>query len=156
MPLDTRLNDLTVAIKTETKALRVMISGTNAGNVSGLNTAASNLVAAINEAFALANSAAAGNISINDGATNTSDAWSSSKIAAEITGAIATALEGEDLSDLAAAVAANAANAANLASLAQLTALEAVVNAKANAADVYTQTELGDIDADLVAIWNAA
>lgn len=72
------------------------------GQLNGLSTTAqTDLVAAINEVKAIADSASSGSVSINDNATNNSEVWSSSKINSEIVTAITTALEGEDLSDLA-------------------------------------------------------
>ena len=50
------------------------------GNVGALTTTATDLAAAINEVAA----AVAGSSGINDAATNTTETWSSSKIAAEI------------------------------------------------------------------------
>jgi len=155
MSLQTRLSALITAIKTETKTLRTFISGTNNGDVSSLNTTATNLVGAINEIKTTADNAASAS-EINDGVTALTSTWSSTKIKSEITGDIAAALEGEDLSDLADAVAANAANDLNLTTLAQFNTLEATVNQKADASDVYTQAELGDPETDLVALWVAA
>jgi len=155
MSLQTRLSALITAIKTETKAIRTMISGTNNGDASSLATTATNLVGAINEIKVVADNAAAAS-EINDATQGATTTWSSNKIKTEITADIATALEGEDLSDLADAVAANAANDLNLTTLAQFNTLAATVANKADAADVYTQAELGDPETDLVAIWTAA
>ncbi len=84
-----RLQDLAVQIGTDVKALRTLING-NAADLSGLaTTAKSNLVAALNEVRQLALDAAAeAGAQINDAATNATDAWSSQKVAAEITSAI--------------------------------------------------------------------
>jgi len=77
------------------------------GDLATLSTAAkATLVEAINEVKAVADSAAAGNVSIDDTGTSTTSVWSSDKTATEIAGQIAAALEGEDLSDLADAIAA--------------------------------------------------
>lgn len=156
MSLQSRLSALITVIKTETKNLRVLISGSTSGDVSALNTTATNLVAAINEVKGIADAAGTGNASINDAVTELTSVWSSQKVSDEITAAIVAALEGEDLSDLADAIAANAAAQVNLVNQSQFNTLETTVNAKANASDVYTQTELGDPETDLVALWNAA
>jgi hypothetical protein len=156
MTLQQRLSALITAAKNETKALRTLISGTASGDATGLNTTAGNLVAAINEIKATADAAGGGGASINDAATNTTDAWSSNKIAAEISTAIVNALEGQDLSDVAAAISAAAAARADLATSASVDTLAATVANKANAADIYTRAQLGNPDTDLVALWNAA
>lgn len=150
--LQTRLQELVTAIKTETKALRVMISGTNVGDVSGLATTATNLVSAINEVKVTADAAAGGGTAINDAATNTTEAWSGSKIAGEISAAVGALVDGapgalDTLNELAAALADDADYAASI---------TAQLATKANASAVYTQAELGDPNTDLVAVWNAA
>jgi len=74
-----------------------------AGSLGSLTTTdKTSLVNAINEVDAALASVA----SIDDGAPTTGAVWSSSKTQAEITTAIAAALEGEDLSDIAAQIAA--------------------------------------------------
>lgn len=71
------------------------------GTLTGLSTTdKSSLVAAINEVKAIADSAAGGGAVLNDGATNSTEGWTSTKIVSEITSRIANALEGEDLSDI--------------------------------------------------------
>lgn len=152
MALQTRLNALITAIKTETKALRTMVSGTNNGDVSGLTTTATNLVAAVNEVKVTADAAAGGGIAINDAVTNTTDAWSSSKVSTEIASQVASTVDAapaslDTLNELAAALGDDANFAANT---------TALIGTKANASDVYTQAELGDPETDLVALWNAA
>lgn len=55
MSLVSRITDLTTRIATEFKAVKLLISGNNSGDISGLNTTSkSNLVGAINEVDALA------------------------------------------------------------------------------------------------------
>jgi hypothetical protein len=152
MALQTRLNSLVTAIKTETKALRVIASGTNNGDASGLATSATNLVSAINEVKGIADAAAGGGVSINDAATNGTSVWSSNKTNAEITAAINAILDGapaalDTLNELAAAIADDASYASGI---------TAALATKANASDVYTQAQLGDPETDLVALWNAA
>lgn len=166
MSLQSRLAALITAIKTETKAIRNFATGSDTGDASGLTTTATNLVAAINEVKVTAD-AASGGLVINDATPNTTEVYSSSKTEARLTevqsaasadaaAQIVTALEGEDLSDIAASISALAAADMNLATAAQFTTLEATVNNKANTADIYTQTQLGDPETDLVALWNAA
>lgn len=60
MSLVSQLTTLTTRIGTEFKAIRVLISGTGTGGVTGLNTTATNLVAAINEVKSTADSAGGG------------------------------------------------------------------------------------------------
>ena len=86
MSLQTRLADMLTRIGTEFKAVRTMISGSGTGNVAGLQTTATNLVAAINEVRGIAN--AAGGAAINDTAASLSSVYSSTKTMAEISGAV--------------------------------------------------------------------
>jgi hypothetical protein len=60
--LQTRLSDLITAIGTQFKSVRTLISGSGTGDVSGLNTTATNLVAAINEVKSTADSAGGGSM----------------------------------------------------------------------------------------------
>lgn len=155
--LQSRLNDLIVAIKTKTKSIQTMIGGTSNSDVSGLSTTATNLVAAINEVKATADAALAdAGATINDAAPGAATTYSSNKIASEITAAKAAVkseiLGGagptvDTLFEIAALMAANESSDA---------ALAIVVGNKANSSDVYTKAELGDPDTNLVALWNAA
>jgi hypothetical protein len=154
MTLQQRLSALIASMKSETKAIRSFVTGSDSGDATGLNTAATNLVAAINEVRATAESA--GGSSVNDASNNTTDAWSGSKVASSIATAISNALEGQDLSDVADAIAAAAAERADLATAASVATLTTTVGNKANTADIYTQAQLGNPDTDLVALWNAA
>ena len=152
--LITRLTAAFTAVKTETKALRTMISGANNGNVSGLNTTASNLVSAINEVKATADSA--GGAAIDDGVADVDTVYSSSKTMTEINSAKA-AVKAEILGGAGPTV----DTLKEIADLLQSNtntdaALAAVVANKANSSDVYTQAEIGNPDTDLVAVWNAA
>lgn len=130
-----RLTDLATAIKTETKALRVFISGTNNGTASGLNTTATNLVAAINEVLA----ASGGGVAQAD-----IDA-AVAALRAELLGGAGPTID--TLQEIANLLSTNTSTDA---------ALAIVVGNKANSSDVYTQAQLGDPDTNLVAIWNAA
>ena len=154
MNFQQRLSALITSIKNETKSIRTFVTGTASGDATGLNTAAGNLVAAINEVKATADSA--GGSSVDDASNNTTDAWSGSKVASSIATAITNALEGEDLSEVADAIAAAAAERADLATSASVDTLSATVANKANSSDIYTQAQLGNPDTDLVTLWNAA
>lgn len=109
MSLQNRLTDLATRIATECKALRTLING-NAADLSSLTTTAKgNLVAALNEVKALAESAAGGGVAINDAATAPTTTWSSSKITDEIAGALTALTAGapgalDTLEELAAAL----------------------------------------------------
>ncbi|RDV06445.1 hypothetical protein DXH95_03185 [Sphingorhabdus pulchriflava] len=156
MTLLERLGALITAMKTETKTLRVMISGANNGNVSGLTTTATDLVAAINEVKATADNAGGAGAEINDLAAGGGTTYSSNKITADIAAA-KTAVKNEILNGAAAEVDTLMEIATLLASNDDTdAALAAVVANKANASDVYTQAQLGNPDTDLVALWNAA
>lgn len=82
-----RIIDLATRISTECKALRTLING-NAADLSALNTTAkSNLVVALNELKAQI-TALGTPVTINDGAINGTQTWSSAKISSDITAAI--------------------------------------------------------------------
>lgn len=152
MSFATNIGNLATRIGTEFKAIRTLISGSGTGDVSGLNTTATDLVAAVNEVKVTADAAAGGGVSINDTATNTTQAWSSSKIDTEITGAINGILDGapaalDTLNELASAIADDANYAASI-----TTAL----GLKANSADVYTQVQLGDPTTNYVTTFETA
>jgi hypothetical protein len=149
MSLKTRLNSLIAVIKTETKALRVMISGTNTGDVSALTTTATNLVAAINEVKTTADGVG---LVINDLTTTTTDLWSSTKVDSEITTAVNSILDGapaalDTLNELAAAIGDDSDYAGSI---------TALLATKAAISTIYIQSELGDPETDLAAIWAAA
>lgn len=80
MSLATRLSDLTTRIGTEFKAIRVLISGSGTGDVSGLTTTATDLVGAINEVV----DAVGASSGIDDGTTSSSSTWSSQKISDDL------------------------------------------------------------------------
>ena len=85
MSLASRINDLVVRIATEMKSHKTLING-NAADLSALATTnKTNLVAALNELQAAIGGAG---VTINDAATNGSQTWSSTKIAAAITAAM--------------------------------------------------------------------
>jgi len=85
MALDQRLQDLAVAIGNDIQDLRG-----RTGNLSGLSTTAkTSLVAAINELVVAIGSASGGGAAINDATTSLTTTWSSTKIGAEVTSAIA-------------------------------------------------------------------
>ena len=130
---------------------------TEIGSLPGLSTTdKSNIVAAINEVKAIADAAAGGGATINDTVTNTTTVWSGSKINTEITSAIATALEGEDLSDLATAIANLQATDLNLVSvISQSFNLTQQAQARANI-DAAHATEVGDTDYNFDADIDAA
>ena len=152
MTFPVNIANLVTRIGTEFKAIRTLIAGSATGDVSGLNTAASNLVSAVNEVKATADAAAGGGVTINDAATNGTEAWSSTKIDAEISAAVSALLDGapdalDTLNELAAAVNDDASFAASVtASLAN----------KADTSAIYTQAQLGDPTTDYVATFNTA
>ena len=134
-----RLTALATTIKGETKALRTMVSGTNNGSVSGLQTTATNLVAAINEVKTVADAAAGGGIDQTDIDTAVT------AMKAEILGAAGPTVD--TLKEIADLLSSNTSTGA---------ALAAVVANKANSSDVYTQAQIGNPDTNLVAVWDAA
>lgn len=169
--LQARLTDLATRIAQEIKSVRTLLNG-NAADLSALSTAdKSNLVAAVNELYAIAqaaSTAAASAAVIDDAATDTTHAWSASKIALEIQAAKDALINGastalDTLQELAAALG-NDPNFANTI----LTALAKRV--RVDAAQVFTAPEqlqartnigaqdaaaIGNPDTDLVAIFNA-
>ena len=152
MSLQTRLSDLITRLGTEFKAIRILIGGSGTSTVSGLNTTATNLVGAINEVKVTADAAGTSNLAIDDTGTSSSSVWSSSKTNTEITNAVNGVLDGapaalDTLNELAAAIGDNANYAASITTALSL---------KANTADVYTKTEIGNPETDLVALFETA
>lgn len=156
MAFDANISALAARLKSDIMVVHQAINGDvpTAGNdvstidVSALVTTATNLVGAINEIAGTAGAAAV----INDAATNATEAWSSTKIAAEINAAVTNLIDGapgalDTLNEIAAAINDDASYAATLTSQLAL---------KANSADVYTQAQLGDPTTDYVAIYDAA
>ena len=151
-----RINGLVTAIKTETKALRVFISGTNNGDTSALDTVSTNLVSAINEVKNIADSAAGGGVAIDDANKSAASTYSSNRIEAYADAAAAAVksqiLNGvgpelDTLIEIASKLGENENTDA---------ALAAVVANKANTSEVYTQAQIGDITTDFAAVFAAA
>lgn len=88
MSLASNIASLITRVGTEFKAIRVLISGTGTGDLSGLTTTVtSSLVGAINgvdDRVADLEDDVAASSSIDDGATGTTTTWSSSKIDTEL------------------------------------------------------------------------
>lgn len=84
--LQVRLQDLATRVSTEVKALRTLLNGNAADNSALITTAKGNLVAAINEVKAQANSlAASGGATINDASNDsTTQTYSITKIRTSI------------------------------------------------------------------------
>ena len=95
------LSDITVIeIRDIAKSLTGQPADKNPAVMAALQTVAKNLVGAINEIFAAVNAVDVTTV-VDDANAGTTTTYSSDKILQEISGQIATALEGEDLSDLA-------------------------------------------------------
>lgn len=164
--LATRISDLATRIATEVKANKVLLNG-NAADLSALTTTAkNNLVAALNEVRALA--AGASGAAINDGATNSTNTWSSTKIASEVTTQVnavigaSTPAALNTLDELAAALGDDANFAASTATAlgnrvrfdaAQTLTAPQKAQAKTNI-DAYGNLEIGNPDTDFVATFN--
>ena len=153
MSLQTRLSDYITRIGTEFKTYHTIIDGAASGAFAALTTTATNIIGAINELKtdldALTVSAGA---IINDAAASLTSTYSSTKIEADIAAAVTALVDSspaalDTLNELAAAL----GDDANFS-----TTINAAIALKANSADVYTQTELGDPETDLVALFNAA
>ena len=114
--LTARISDLAIRLATECKSIRTLVNG-NAADLSSLTTTQkTSLVAAINE-LKTAISSIGATLVINDSATNSTELWSSTKVAAAITQAKSDLVNGagtalDTLQELAAAL----GNDANFAS----------------------------------------
>lgn len=144
MTMVVNLQNLITDIGTQFKLVKTMISGSGTGDVSGLNTTATDLVAAINEVKTVADTGAA---LIDDGATAASTTWSSSKIDTEITAAVAATVDAapaalDTLNELAAALGDDANFAASVTSSLAL---------KADIADLGADFATHDFAADFAA-----
>jgi hypothetical protein len=166
--LEVRLANLGTRVATECKALRTLING-NLVDLSSLNTAAkSSLVAALNELQAeiIAIGTPA---TINDASSaSASQTWSINKISSEIATAISVLTTGapgalNTLDELAAALGDDAnfastittalSNRVRTDTAAQGLLLAQKQNARTNI-DAYGSVEIGNPDADLVAVFN--
>ena len=168
MSLATNISDLATRIATEFKTVRTLISGSGTGDVSGLSTTATDLVAAINEVKTTADAAAGGGAAVNDAVTKATDAWSSQKINDEITAAVDALVDGapgalDTLNELAAALGDDsgfqtAVTNALAARVRTDTAVQGLTgpqqsNARTNI-DAASATDVGDTATDFVATFN--
>lgn len=167
MTLQTRLDDFITAVGTDYKQFKTWMFGSDNGSLANLTTTdKSSLVAAINEAKA-GNSGAPPNateaaVGVVELATLTEMATGTdttrvatvagvrqerNAVKAEILGGATSAWD--TLQEMKAFV--DAAEESG-----DITALTSVVGTKANSVDVYTKTELGNVERDLVAAYTAA
>lgn len=140
MSFATNIGNLATRIGTEFKTIRTLISGSGTGDVSGLSTTATDLVAAINEVKATADAA------------GSSGGLTEAEVDARVQVGVDALIDGapgalDTLNELAAAVADDASYAASV---------TAALAAKANSADVYTRTELGDPTTNYLTTFEAA
>ena len=161
MTLEARVVALAQAIGTDVKTLTAAV-----GSLSGLTTVAkNNLVAAINEIA----QAAASATGIDDGTTGGASTWSSSKISAEISGAVSDLVGGagaalDTLQELAAALGNDPSFATTLATqianrvrFDEVQVLTAPQKAQAcNNIGAVSLVELGNPQHDFVADYNTA
>ena len=90
MSITAKVDALATAVGGDVDALRDRV-----GDPSTLATTEQTVIVdAINEVKTIADAAAGGGVSINDAATNTTQAWSSNKISNEITSATASLVDG--------------------------------------------------------------
>lgn len=170
MSLVQEIADVALRMATECKSIRTIVNG-NAGDLSGLSTTAkNNLVAALNEVRALAQSAASsGGAQINDAVTATTSVWSSQKVSDQITAAINVLTSGapaalNTIDELAAALNDDAnqittiltalGNRVRVDTAAQGLTAQQQLNARTNIGAVST-TDVGDTNTDFVAIFEA-
>lgn len=172
--LQVRLQDLATRISTEVKSLRTLLNGNAADNSALITTAKGNLVAAINEVKAQANSlAASGGATINDAATtsasqtysinkiNTSIAEARAAVKAEILGGAGAAYDTlKELEDLFASTGADLSalttalgNRVRFDAAQSLTAPQKVT-ANANMGSL-SLVQSGDPDTNLVSVFEA-
>jgi hypothetical protein len=163
MSLATNVTDLATRVATEVKSLRTLING-NAAGLSALNTTAkTNLVAAINELYSAVSSASG----INDSATSSSTAWSSTKTQAQIDAAVSALVAAapgalNTLDELAAALGDDANFAATITTalagkaptvhthaISDVTSLQTALNGKADS------TAVGDTTTNFVTTFEA-
>jgi hypothetical protein len=166
MALQTRISDLITAVGTDIKQLRTWITGSSSGSLTGLTTTdKSSLVAAINEVKASGGSSPAASTTVQgivelatlaEMATGTDTTRVATvegvrqerlALKTELLGGASAAFD--TLQELATLV-----TAAEETSV--IDALTTVVGNKADASTVYTKTELGNPETDLVAAYTAA
>lgn len=157
----------------DVNALGVLVNN-GAADLSALTTTAqANLVAAINEVKGIADAAAGGGVSINDGATNTTQTWSSQQISDTIDSDVATAVNDlvggasaayDTLIELANEIQANDADLVTvLSNQSKRVAVDQVQTFTApeqlqGRSNIGAQSaaDIGDTAADFVAVFNAA
>lgn len=167
MSLATRLSDLATAVGTDIKSLRVTIWGASGSLADLQTTAKGNLIAAINEARTTGGSGTPPNASetvagVVELATTTEVTTGTDTTRAVTpaglkvaTDAVRTALLGgagpafDTLEEIRLLV-----EAAEETSV--INALTTTVGLKADKSEIYTRTELGNPDADLVAVYTTA
>lgn len=168
MSLRTRVEELAVAVATDYKQLRVWLTGTSSGTLATLQTTdKSSIIGAINEARTTGGSGTPPDATettkgilelatLAEVATGTDAARAVTPaglrqerdaVKAEILGGVGPAYD--TLSELLAV-----AQAAEESSV--IADLVTVVGTKANSADVYTKTEIGNPDTDFAAVYTAA
>ena len=141
MAFDTNITLAFERVAAEFDALRTQLAGTADGSLAALSTTAKgNLVVALNEVKALADSAVAG------------AGQNAAQVQATVDAAIAALVDAspgtlDTLNELAAALGDDPNFSATMTTL---------IGTKANSADVYTKVELGDPTTDFVAAFNAA
>lgn len=168
MSLQNKLTDLIVSLGTDYKQFRTWITGSSTGNLTGLTTTAKNsLVDAINEVKASSGTPPEATTSVPGIAeiatlaevatgTDTSRFVTPEGVRQERT-ALKTELLGgataawDTLQELKALI-----DSGDASDQSAITSLTTIVGQKANSSDVYTKTELGDPETDLVAAYNAA
>lgn len=173
--LQTRLQDLVTRVATECKSIRTLVNGNAADNTALITTAKTSLVAAINEVKLQANSlATSAGAAINDSETaSTTQTYSINKIRSELA-STAAAVKNEILGGAGAAYdtlkelqdllvgeqstldAINTAlgNRVRVDVATQSLTTTQKQNARTNI-DAYGSVELGNPDADLVAVFVA-
>lgn len=167
MPLQTRLSDLITAIGTDYKQLRTWITGSNTGTLASLNTTnKTSLVAAVNEVKITADAGGSAATETTSGSVElatlaevatgtdavravTAAGVRQERVAlkAEILGGATAAFD--TLNELKALIDAAEETSA-------IDALTTTVGLKANSSDIYTRTELGNPETDLVALYTTA
>lgn len=167
MSLQVRIADFITAVGTDYKQIRSWITGSSSGDLTTLSTTdKSSLIAAINEVQASSGSPAAATETVagvaeiatlaematgtdhsNRFATPAGVRQERAALKAEILGGVGPAFD--TLSELL-TVAQDAEESSTIA------ALVTTVGTKADASNVYTKTELGDPETDLVAAYVAA
>lgn len=165
MSLQTRLQDVFTSIATDIKQMRIWVTGSSSGSLSGLTTSdKTSVVAAINE---VKNSSSGAPPDATESVKGVVELATLTEVTAGVdtTRAVTSAGVAQEVNKLKTDILGGASGAYDTLkeledavgeASTDLTDLLTIVGEKADTSDIYTQAQLGDPETDLVAVYTAA